>query len=73
MADKWDEIIENSDSGNATVIDVNAWLGKATLDTYVRPSSSVVCVGRQTKFISQGSVLELSTTTSAHWMKQITR
>ena len=35
MADKWDEIIGNSDSGNAAVIDVNAWLGKATLDTCV--------------------------------------
>jgi len=38
MAEKWNEIIENSESGNSVVIDVNAWLGKATLDACVSPS-----------------------------------
>jgi len=32
MADKWNGMIENSESGNSVIIDVNRWLGKATLD-----------------------------------------
>ena len=35
MADKWSSIIENSNPGRSTVVDVNMWLGKATLDVYV--------------------------------------
>ena len=35
MTDKWDEIIESSKSGNSVTLDVNAWLGKATLDACV--------------------------------------
>jgi len=34
MADKWSDIIENSESGYSVVIDVNMWFGKATLDAY---------------------------------------
>ena len=32
MADKWSSIIENDRSGHSATIDVNIWLGKATLD-----------------------------------------
>ena len=32
MADKWSSIIENDRSGHSATIDVNMWLGKATLD-----------------------------------------
>jgi len=35
MADKWSSIIENSNSGHSAIIDVNMWLGKATLDSCV--------------------------------------
>ena len=35
MADKWDGIIENGKSGNSAIIDVNMWLGRATLDACV--------------------------------------
>ena len=35
MASKWSAIIENSVSGHSAVIDVNMWLGKATLDACV--------------------------------------
>ena len=35
MADKWSDIIENSESGCSAIIDVNMWLGKATLDACV--------------------------------------
>ena len=35
MADKWGAIIENDKSGQSATIDVNAWLGKATLDACV--------------------------------------
>ena len=35
MADKWSAIIENSTSGHSAIIDVNVWLGKATLDACV--------------------------------------
>ena len=42
MADKWNSIIENSKSGHSTVIDVNMWFGKATLDAYV--SAAVLSV-----------------------------
>ena len=35
MADKWGSIIENGKSGHSAVIDVNEWLGKATLDACV--------------------------------------
>lgn len=34
MADKWSSIIESGESGHSAVINVNAWLGKATLDAY---------------------------------------
>ena len=35
MADKWSGIIENGRSGHSATINVNAWLGKATLDACV--------------------------------------
>ena len=35
MVDKWNGIIENGKSGNSATIDVNTWLGKATLDACV--------------------------------------
>ena len=35
MADKWSSVIKNGNSGHSAVIDVNAWLGKATLDACV--------------------------------------
>ena len=35
MADKWGGVIENHKSGHSAVIDVNEWLGKATLDACV--------------------------------------
>ena len=35
MADKWVDIIENGESGCSATVDVNMWLGKATLDAYV--------------------------------------
>jgi len=35
LADKWSEILENGKSGRSAVIDVNMWLGRATLDAYV--------------------------------------
>ena len=35
MADKWNEVVENDKTGNSAVIDMNMWLGKATLDAYV--------------------------------------
>ena len=35
MADKWSSIVESSTSGHSAIIDVNAWLGKATLDACV--------------------------------------
>jgi len=37
MGDKWNGILENSESGNSVTIDVNTWLGKATLDACVLP------------------------------------
>jgi len=33
MADKWSSIIEDGGSGHSAIIDVNLWLGKATLDS----------------------------------------
>ena len=35
MADKWSAIIENGKSGDSAIIDVNMWMGKATLDACV--------------------------------------
>ena len=32
MVDKWNVILENSESGDSAIIDVNMWFGKATLD-----------------------------------------
>ena len=42
MVDKWNDIIGNSKSGYSAIIDVNKWLGKATLDAYVLASLSIV-------------------------------
>jgi len=42
MVDKWNDIIENSKTGYSALIDVNMWLGKATLDAYVPVSASGV-------------------------------
>ena len=38
MVDKWNDIIGNSETGYSAVIDVNKWLGKATLDACVLAS-----------------------------------
>ena len=38
MADKWNGTIENNESGNSVIIDVNVWLGRATLDACVLTS-----------------------------------
>ena len=35
MADKWNDVIENSKSGRSAILDVNMWLGRATLDACV--------------------------------------
>ena len=35
MTDKWSSIIENGKTGNSATINVNMWLGKATLDACV--------------------------------------
>lgn len=35
MVEKWNNIIDNSQSGKSAVIDVNMWFGKATIDAYV--------------------------------------
>ena len=35
MADKWSAIIESSTPGHSATVDVNVWLGKATLDACV--------------------------------------
>jgi hypothetical protein len=32
LADKWHELIEGSDSGESSVIDIPSWFSKATLD-----------------------------------------
>ena len=50
MADKWNDIIENSESGYSAVVDANMWLGKAALDTYVLVSTLSLC-GLQINFI----------------------
>ena len=71
MADKWNDIIENSKSGYSAVVDVNMWVGKATLDACV-PVPLLSVHGLQTKFLSQGSALELSITTLVRWTKQMT-
>ena len=71
MADKWSNIIENSKSGYSAVVDVNMWVGKATLDACV-PVPLLSVHGLQTKFLSQGSALELSITTLVRWTKQMT-
>ena len=62
MAEKWNEIVENGKTGNSAVIDVNMWLGKATLDAYVPATKLDVC-GSGTH-IPKGSALGLSSTTS---------
>lgn len=63
MVDKWNDIIENGKSGNSADIDVNLWVGKATLDACVL----ILVLGRVLTVNSplKGSALELSTTTSA--------
>ena len=43
MADKWSSIIANDKSGHFATIDVSAWLGKATLDAYVRALALGIC------------------------------
>jgi len=35
MTERWIGIIENGKSGHSAIVDVNMWLGKATLDAYV--------------------------------------
>ena len=54
MADKWNDIIENSKSGDSALIDVNMWLGKATLDAYGVASALSMCRLQANRgFISQ--------------------
>ena len=38
MVNKWNDIIESSKTGYSALIDVNMWLGRATLDAYVLAS-----------------------------------
>jgi len=45
MADKWNSIVENSESRDSAIIDVNAWMGKATLDACVLALVLGVCTG----------------------------
>jgi len=64
MADKWSDIIANGKSGCSAIVDVNMWLGKATLDAYVS-ASALGIHGLRTNHeptFQKGSVLELSTT-----------
>lgn len=35
MVEKWNNIIDNSQSGKSAIIDVNMWFGKATIDACV--------------------------------------
>jgi len=35
LVDKWNDIIENSKTGNSANIDANMWLGRAALDACV--------------------------------------
>ena len=67
MADKWSNIIENGETGYSAAIDVNAWVGKATLD------ACVLVLGfcwrkpwTNREFIPKVSVQGLSTTTLVH-------
>jgi len=74
MTDKWSNIIENDRSGYSAVIDVNMWVGKATLDACVL----VLVFGERgprtnRELMSKGSVPELSTTTLVPWTTRITR
>jgi len=46
LADKWSDIIEDGKSGGSAVIDVNMWLGRATLDAYVLVPVSAVHIPR---------------------------
>ena len=69
MADKWSNIVENGKSGSSAIIDVNMWVGKATLDACV----SALAFGLPCTHLSKGSVLELSNTTLAPWTMRITR
>ena len=39
MTDKWGDIIENGKSGDSAIIDVNMWMGWATLDACVLASA----------------------------------
>ena len=49
MAEKWNDIIENTKSGCSALIDVNKWLGKATLDAYALVSVLCACRPRLTE------------------------
>ena len=73
MADKWSNIIENGESGRSATIDVNMWLGKATLDACVLALVLDVRGLRINRDLaSQGSARELSTMTLGRWTRRIT-
>jgi len=38
LADKWQEVISNGESGQTAIINVSSWLSRATLDAYVGES-----------------------------------
>jgi len=38
LADKWQEIISNGESGQTAIVNVSSWLSRATLDAYVGKS-----------------------------------
>src|ERR1700753_1538018 len=41
LADKWNDIVSNTESRRAAIVDVHSWLAKATLDVYVPGRGSV--------------------------------
>lgn len=68
MADKWIGIIENDESGHSATIDVNMWIGKATLDAYVLVLMlDVRWLWINHEPFSKESVQEPSTTILAPW------
>jgi len=38
LADKWQEVISNGESGQTAIVNVSSWLSRATLDAYVGKS-----------------------------------
>ena len=65
LADKWNDIVWNAESGQGAVINVHRWFSKATLDAYVRdlePGSNILLTDQK-----PASAQVLSAMTSALW------